>query len=194
MPLMREWTEITVDEDLLPSVVRELLDMAVNPNQVEVVHATNGRAILAEVHLAEHWYQERLKREEVQDLPLDDFQTMVASEVVAQSNISIENTAQSSSAERIKPEDVAWSNTAQPVVPPVKRGKNHYPPLLLMARNCNGNCLFYPVQDSTSSSDSIELLWPGCYGLVLAGRLERHHLYRDDQELRRPSRVLHQER
>ena len=63
MPLMREWTEIAVDEELLVPVVRELLDMAVNPNQVEIVHGTHGRVILAEVHLAEHWYQERLKRD-----------------------------------------------------------------------------------------------------------------------------------
>jgi hypothetical protein len=61
---MREWTEITVDEDLLSSVVRELLDMAMDPNHVEVVYGQAGRVILAEVHLAEHWYQERLKRQE----------------------------------------------------------------------------------------------------------------------------------
>lgn len=61
MPLMSEWVEITVDEELLVQVVRELLNMAVNPNHVEVVYGTAGRVILAEVHLAEHWYQERLK-------------------------------------------------------------------------------------------------------------------------------------
>jgi hypothetical protein len=64
MPLMKEWVEIHVDEDLLIPVVRELLDMAVNPNHVEVVYGTEGRVILAEIHLAEHWYQERLKRDE----------------------------------------------------------------------------------------------------------------------------------
>lgn len=63
MPLMKEWVEIHVDEDLLIPVVRELLDMAVNPNQVEVVYGTEGRVILAEIHLAEHWYQERLRRD-----------------------------------------------------------------------------------------------------------------------------------
>jgi hypothetical protein len=81
MPSMREWTEITVDEDLLIPVVRELLDMAVNPNQVEIVHGTNGRVILAEVHLAEHWYQERLKRDE--EIPAEDPQSSVQTEVVA---------------------------------------------------------------------------------------------------------------
>ena len=63
MPLMKEWVEINVDEDLLVPVVRELLDMAVNPNHVEVVYGTAGRVILCEIHLAEHWYQERLKRD-----------------------------------------------------------------------------------------------------------------------------------
>ena len=64
MPLMREWTEIVVDEELLIPVVRELLDLAADPNQVEVVYGTHGRVILVEVHLAEYWYQERLKQDE----------------------------------------------------------------------------------------------------------------------------------
>jgi len=81
MPSMREWTEITVDEDLLIPVVRELLDMAANPNQVEVVHGTDGRVILVEIHLAEHWYQERLKRD--QEIPAEDPQVFVQREVVA---------------------------------------------------------------------------------------------------------------
>jgi hypothetical protein len=81
MPLMREWTEITVDEDLLVPVVRELLDMAVNPNHVEVVHGTSGRTILVERHLAEHWYQERLRRDE--KVPEEDSQVFTQAEVVA---------------------------------------------------------------------------------------------------------------
>lgn len=87
MPLMREWVEITVDEDLLIPVVRELLDMAVNPNHVEVVYGTTGRVILAEVHLAEHWYQERLKRHEAENLPKDDFQGLTQTEVLASTTI-----------------------------------------------------------------------------------------------------------
>lgn len=140
MPLMREWTEITVEEGLLPSVVRELLDMAVNPNHVEVVYGTAGRVILAEVHLAEHWYQERLKQQNTQDLPLEDFQTLAASEVVAQSSVPVEDAAQSNILEADEVGDVAQStisdvvetgNVAQSsivkpsgyvVVPPVKRG------------------------------------------------------------------------
>lgn len=85
MPLMREWTEITVDEDLLIPVVRELLDMAANPNQVEVVHGTNGRTILAEVHLAEHWFRERLKRD--LQVPEDDSKVLTQIEVVVPANI-----------------------------------------------------------------------------------------------------------
>jgi hypothetical protein len=78
---MRLWTEITVDEDLLIPVVRELLDMAVNPNQVEVIHGENGRVILVEVHLAEHWYRERLKRDE--EVPEEDSRVFTQTEVVA---------------------------------------------------------------------------------------------------------------
>jgi hypothetical protein len=66
MPLMREWVEIHVDEDLLIHVVRELLSLAVNPNQVEVTYGTAGRIILAEIHLADAWYQMRLAKEEAE--------------------------------------------------------------------------------------------------------------------------------
>lgn len=61
MPLMREWVEITVDEGLLIPVVQELLSLAANPNQVEVTYGTHGRVVLAEVHLADEWYRQRLK-------------------------------------------------------------------------------------------------------------------------------------
>lgn len=57
--------EITVDEDLLVPVLQELLAMAVNPNQVTVVHGKTGRVILAEAHLADHWYQERMAQHKV---------------------------------------------------------------------------------------------------------------------------------
>lgn len=88
MPLMKEWVEIHVDEDLLIPVVRELLDMAVNPNQVEVVYGTEGRVILAEIHLAEHWYQERLRREENTGTEVH----AGAYEVVASANTASEGT------------------------------------------------------------------------------------------------------
>lgn len=76
---MRQWVEITVDEDLLVPVVRELLDMAVDPNHVEVIHGDVGRVILAEVHLAEHWFQERLKRDAVDGVPLPEDDLVVSS-------------------------------------------------------------------------------------------------------------------
>lgn len=56
MPLMREYTEIIVDEGLLPQVVRELVALAENQNHVEVVHGTVGRVILVHPKLAEVWY------------------------------------------------------------------------------------------------------------------------------------------
>jgi hypothetical protein len=63
MPLMRNWTEIVVDETLLIPVLRELLQMAVDPNHVEVVGGANGRVILVETNLAEYWYQHHLDAE-----------------------------------------------------------------------------------------------------------------------------------
>lgn len=122
MPLMREWTEITVDEDLLIPVVRELLDMAVNPNHVEVVYGAEGRIILAEVHLAEHWYQERLKRDE------DDGTEVHAGgfEVVASAKVLTEDIAQSETSTQAPGTNVAQSNEVKGteyLVPlPVKRG------------------------------------------------------------------------
>jgi hypothetical protein len=62
MPSMRNWTEIMVDEDLLIPVLRELLAVATNPNNVDVVHGTTGRVILAHVDVAEAWYQATLKK------------------------------------------------------------------------------------------------------------------------------------
>jgi hypothetical protein len=64
MPLMHDWTEITVDESLLIPVVKELLALATDPNHVEVVYGTGGRVILAESNLAERWYQETLPKDE----------------------------------------------------------------------------------------------------------------------------------
>ncbi len=56
MPLMHHYTEITVEEDLLPQIVRELLELAEDPNHVDVTHGTHGRVILAHSALAEKWY------------------------------------------------------------------------------------------------------------------------------------------
>lgn len=113
MPLMNEWTEIHVDEDLLIPVVRELLDMAVNPNHVEVVYGTEGRVILAEVHLAEHWYQERLKRDENNGTEVH----AGAYEVVASAS-----TAQEGTDEVVAGATTSQQGTEELIPLPVKRG------------------------------------------------------------------------
>lgn len=71
MPLMPEFTEIVVEEGLLPQIVRELLAMTDNPNYVEVVHGTVGRVILAHPELAEAWYQKVTKEaDKPADVPI----------------------------------------------------------------------------------------------------------------------------
>lgn len=95
MPLMRNWVEIMVDEELLVPVVRELLVLAEDPNHVEVVHGTHGRTILADVRLADLWYQQRLERE-ASSTPTPP--------IVAESKVYTSNFAQSR-------KDVAQSNT-----------------------------------------------------------------------------------
>jgi hypothetical protein len=67
MPLMREYTEIIVEEDLLPQVVRELVAMATNQNHVEVTHGVSGRVILVHPDLAEQWYQLKTATEDDPD-------------------------------------------------------------------------------------------------------------------------------
>ena len=61
---MREYTEIIVEESLLPQVVRELLEMATDPNYVEVSYGATGRVVLAHTELAEAWYQKHLAEDE----------------------------------------------------------------------------------------------------------------------------------
>ena len=71
MPLMREYTEIIVEEALLPQVCRELLELAANPNLVEVVHGVVGRVILAHPDLAEAWYQKVMgEADDPADVPI----------------------------------------------------------------------------------------------------------------------------
>lgn len=80
MPLMRDWTEVVVDEDLLIPVVQELLALATDPNHVEVVYGTTGRVILADVALAETWYQGTLRRQQGTDSPDDTVAEATTSE------------------------------------------------------------------------------------------------------------------
>lgn len=66
---MREYTVITVDQDLLPQVVGELLQFANDPNLVDVVLEASGRVIHAHPEVAEAWWQARQKLEEEKTKP-----------------------------------------------------------------------------------------------------------------------------
>lgn len=52
-----EYTEIIVEEDILPQVLRELTILAEDQNHVEVTHGVAGRVVLVHPDLAEAWYQ-----------------------------------------------------------------------------------------------------------------------------------------
>lgn len=53
---MDEYVVITVPEDLLPQIVRELLGFAVNPDHVVVAHDTYGQTIHAHPAVADAWF------------------------------------------------------------------------------------------------------------------------------------------
>lgn len=57
---MREHTVITVPADLLPEVLRQLLEIATDPNLVEVADEERGRVIRAHPDVAEAWYQAKV--------------------------------------------------------------------------------------------------------------------------------------
>lgn len=121
MPLMGEWVTITVDEDLLVQVVRELLDMATNPNHVEVVHAESGRVILVEAHLAEHWYQEQLKVSD--DVEVVDGEVIDTATIVVDAATTVSGTASAVIDVATTTEVVDVSNVdAATTELPVKRG------------------------------------------------------------------------
>ena len=60
---------ITVDQDLLPQIVGELLQFANDPNLVDVVLEASGRVIHAHPEVAEAWWQARQKVEEEKAKP-----------------------------------------------------------------------------------------------------------------------------
>jgi hypothetical protein len=71
MPLMRQYTEIIVEEGLLPQIVRELVEMAEDQNHIEVSYGVAGRVILVHPDLAEKWYQQKVSEaEDPQDVPI----------------------------------------------------------------------------------------------------------------------------
>jgi|RhiMetStandDraft_8_1073273.scaffolds.fasta_scaffold69914_2 hypothetical protein len=53
---MREYMVISAPEDLLPQVLRELLEIAADANFVEVVAGDVGRVIHVHPEVAETWY------------------------------------------------------------------------------------------------------------------------------------------
>lgn len=61
---MKEYITISVPPDLLPQVTGELLRFTSDPNLIEVVHAEQGQAILADPLVAEAWLEYRRLKEE----------------------------------------------------------------------------------------------------------------------------------
>lgn len=53
---MRSYMVISAPEDLLPQVLRELLELAADANYVEVVAGDVGRVIHVHPEVAEAWY------------------------------------------------------------------------------------------------------------------------------------------
>lgn len=66
---MREYTVITVPQDLLPQIVGELLSFASNPDYVEVVDGVVGRVIHAHPQVADAWFEARTKIENPEPEP-----------------------------------------------------------------------------------------------------------------------------
>lgn len=60
---MRDYTVISVEPDLLPQVLRELLAVAANPNLIEVTDDEHGRVIHAHPEVAEVWYQNAIRQQ-----------------------------------------------------------------------------------------------------------------------------------
>ena len=52
-------TEIHVEVDLLPQVIRELLDFTSNVDDVQVTDGPNGKMLLVESGVAERWFESR---------------------------------------------------------------------------------------------------------------------------------------
>ena len=150
MPLMRAYTEIIVEEGLLPQIVRELTEMAIDQNHVEVTHGVTGRVILVHPELAEAWYQKAVAKNKADDAASDDAETSDADdadEASPESKVAESKTSESTTSERAASEpatsepaassepepraaaDIAARELSFPV--PVKRGPGRprkYPP------------------------------------------------------------------
>jgi hypothetical protein len=60
---MRNYTVISVEPDLLPQVIRELLAVAADPNLIEVTDDEFGRVIHVHPEVAEVWYQNAITQQ-----------------------------------------------------------------------------------------------------------------------------------
>lgn len=56
---MTETTQIFVEPDLLPQVLRELFEYTANPDDVVVTDGDNGRVVIVPLGLAERWFASR---------------------------------------------------------------------------------------------------------------------------------------
>jgi len=127
MPLMREYTEIHVEESLLPQVVRELTQMAVDQNHVEVTHGVTGRVVLVHPELAEFWYQQTIAKESNEVLTEATDVEPEPVETTPETTVAESNTPESETPEPASEPDpvVAAANIAAnelSIAVPVKRG------------------------------------------------------------------------
>ena len=113
--------EISVPADLLPPVVRELLAIASDANQVSVSTGETGPIILVHPDVAEVWYQ-KVATEKVED---SDTPKQKASETSDESTVVTTDSDASEADEVVATGEVDDSTTPEPEVQvrfPVKRG------------------------------------------------------------------------
>ena len=123
------FTTISVDPDLLPQVLREILAMATDPNYVEVTDAEHGRVILAHPELAEAWYQQALAKQAAANLEAEGLLAYV-------SNFEQEDTEDTTvvAIETIEASNIADSQSLEE---PIKRGPGR-PRKVVAASASNG--------------------------------------------------------
>lgn len=136
-----EFTEIWVEESLLPQVIRELTELAEDQNHVEVTHGVAGRVVLAHPVLAEIWYQKVMAKNAAEEVAAEPAETTTAEEPVAESVEPVVPTVvvETPDDDKVSPESTTSVSTSsestktltEEWVPPVKRGPGRprkYPP------------------------------------------------------------------
>ena len=139
-----EFTEIWVEEDLLPQVIRELTELAEDQNHVEVTHGVSGRVVLAHPVLAEIWYQKVMAKNAAEEAAVEPAETTTAEEPAAEpvepvAPVAPVVVAEAPGADKVSPESTTFESTSsestkaptEEWVPPVKRGPGRprkYPP------------------------------------------------------------------